>query len=657
MRVLLYSVIWLLTLLATLIIVSSAILFFNPSRIINSRSINFILEHSNVLESWSWDQFEFNQEWVKWNKRRVDLKITGFCFEYARKVSVDSCINKLHAKGQIKGSWKKGVTFEWVTPISIDSSFTNITLAQRQEEPDTDQTIRPVPDYLKYWNTLWKGYVPPLQVQMKNVRIRRDQEDFEFDLYLKKNKSSLQAKLFGLELQANPNYLQVQARDDYLLPIESEVVKDMYVQNFLLKLYINPSKIDVALNGSVGTLDLQASTHLPLPFSKYSSRVELLRQLALSFDAHIEVENIKKQLKRTIKGPYNQLPAPLNAMDGSVNLSLAMDPSPYRNIVYLKLLTGVKMDGGKQHMHVDTQTNIPINLETFEIGELFVEVEFERLFFMLPRLARNSRPPQMRPDSRIYRDRLDFKEALAQKQVEERELPLNLWLKSLEKNSFVLRSNLLAEDLRLNFDLKLINGSELEGYISALPLKTEVFKRKVNLQMLKIVFRPNQEPEIFATIEFTFPEYKILAEVEGPLSNPRYVLSSEPPLPQGDIYAVLFFGRPLMELDPDDQSAASRVNYILSQGFLSLAVFYLFSGTPIEAIGYNPESNEVSAQVGLGRRSSLRIGRGEGGSRSLGVRYSMGGGWYVDTTARERRGLNEPGNRDYGILIERIIAY
>lgn len=230
-------------------------------------------------------------------------------------------------------------------------------------------------------------------------------------------------------------------------------------------------------------------------------------------------------------------------------------------------------------------------------------------------------------------------------------------LQALGENALHINTNLLDETLRLNFDLLVENGEVKKGFIQTFPLTTTVFKRKIVIPSLRVVFSAPLEPQIIATIEFHLPEYKVTLELEGPMSSPRQAFSSNPPLPLDDIYAVILFGRPLSGLDPDDRSAAKKSNQILSQGILSLAVLYYFAGSPVESLGYDPESNELSAQIGLGAKNSLRVGTSGSGLNSAGVRRSLGKGWYIDSSVQRTTNDNGTSGPDYGVLLERIISY
>jgi autotransporter translocation and assembly factor TamB len=220
-----------------------------------------------------------------------------------------------------------------------------------------------------------------------------------------------------------------------------------------------------------------------------------------------------------------------------------------------------------------------------------------------------------------------------------------------------LKTDLLDEALRLNFKLLIDQGELKNGFVDILPLKTTVFKRPIEVPSAKIKFHAPLEPTMDAGIIFKLPEYTITMLLEGPLSKPRYAFSSEPPLPQNDIYAVLLFGRPIAELDPDSKNAAQRTNMMLTQGILSLSVLYFLAGSPVEYVGYDPQSGEASAQIGLGAKTSLRVGAGESGSTSTGVRRSLGKGWYLDTSVQNNQNTSTSDTKDYGVLLERVIAY
>jgi hypothetical protein len=239
-------------------------------------------------------------------------------------------------------------------------------------------------------------------------------------------------------------------------------------------------------------------------------------------------------------------------------------------------------------------------------------------------------------------------------------MPIDLELTALNEKSMNIKTNLLDEPLRLNFDLNLSDGNLDHGFVKILPLKTTVFKRPIRVHHVNLRFDRSVETIIDAVIKFPLPEYKITLFLEGPVSKPRYAFQSDPPLSQDDIYAVLLFGRPLSDLSSDDKSSASKTNRILAQGILSLSVLYFLAGSPVEYVGYDADTKSAVAQFSLGNKSSLRVGGGNEGVNSTTLRRSLGKGWYIDTSVQQTQeeASSDPQEaHDYGVLLERVISY
>ena len=92
----------------------------------------------------------------------------------------------------------------------------------------------------------------------------------------------------------------------------------------------------------------------------------------------------------------------------------------------------------------------------------------------------------------------------------------------------------------------------------------------------------------------------------------------------------------------------------------SLSVLYVLAGSPVEYVGYDPNSKNATAQFGLGKKSSLRVGGGSEGVNSTAIRRSLGKGWYLDTSVQQSQedpSSSPNSTRDYGVLLERIISY
>ena len=94
--------------------------------------------------------------------------------------------------------------------------------------------------------------------------------------------------------------------------------------------------------------------------------------------------------------------------------------------------------------------------------------------------------------------------------------------------------------------------------------------RKFVLEEGTITFTgpPPPDPRFDVTATFKNPRYRVTAHIGGSATKPTLALSSDPPLEQADILAVLLFGKPARELGKGESAA-------LQQQALSLAAGYV----------------------------------------------------------------------------------
>jgi hypothetical protein len=120
----------------------------------------------------------------------------------------------------------------------------------------------------------------------------------------------------------------------------------------------------------------------------------------------------------------------------------------------------------------------------------------------------------------------------------------------------------------------------------------------------------------------SYLEYDIDIELVGEVREPEIRLSSMPPLERNQIISVLIFGRPLSDLDEDEKQSVGNLNAAFAEAALGISSLYLLASTPIESVGYDPDRELVTANVGLGGGASLELGAGGAGS-SVGIRKRL----------------------------------
>jgi TamB, inner membrane protein subunit of TAM complex len=628
-----------LLILFILILIPLAVLFFRPGLILNPKNLAFVLHKTKVLNSWHWDEATFTHEWFAWNDRGFSGKFKNFCLKYGDKApSVETCMETISWDIRLKNL--KVITEK---PFIIDSS---ILMAKLPEEEKKEKT--PPPDIYNYWTMLWSDLVPDMDFKFHKIVIK----DQTFDLFLIKQEKKLSVSALKFELTADPEKFQVKAPSPYAIPKKLPLARPLYLRNFVLTGEVKKTGIPLHLNGFLEAISVNVESFIKLPVTDDFSSIAFRKRALLATTAHVYLDKVKEAFAKYSPKPYQDLPAPFNVMNGFIKLDVAIKDNPKNDLVNVNAVTTIDLTSQAQDFDVDITSLVPLNLVTFKPTEIGLDLDFKKVKLELPRLSKKSPPPQFIPDSR-------FKKQILPPEKKE-SIPSDIEISALNEKAMHIKTNLLDEELRLNFDLKLNDGKAPNGFVKILPLKTSVFKRPIRVQYVDLKFSQTTETLIDAIIKFPLPEYKITLKLEGPVSKPRYAFESDPPLPQNDIYAVLLFGRPLADLDPDDKNSAAKTNQLLSQGILSLSVLYFLAGSPVEYVGYDPNSKNATAQFGLGKKSSLRVGGGSEGVNSTAIRRSLGKGWYLDTSVQQSQedpSSSPNSTRDYGVLLERIISY
>lgn len=637
--------------LLTLILVG--ILFFNPTYIVNPKNINFALEQSDLLESWSWKSGEINHQWIKWNHRRFSGNFSDLCLKRVTKeFTVDGCMEEVAWNFDLKWNLNSGFTYDIKKPLMIVSKKFKVYLLD-------DQSLI-APDYLAYWDFLWSGALPDFNFRFDSLEIEKNKKTKDIDLTVEKNAESLTASSLNYKIVANPEEIVITAPKKIIVPYDLKTINPLYFDELKLMARIQENRIPFEITSKIANTKLVLSSELTKQILRQKlTHAQLWEIILLNTKGSLKINKITETLKELVKPPFNILPAPLNSMEGPLDLKLSVNKSD--QLVTIKITSMLDMRGTNQFLILDLNSEFPYDSKNNSFGAGIFGIDFKKVLLSLPKLSKTKLPPQFRPDPRFKGVKIVAvnKNDPKKNKPKKKKAEVTMSLEAIGENALAIKTNLLDEILKLNLKFNISGSTIQDGFIETKPLRTKVFKRPVYLSSLKIIFEAPLEPEIQSTIEFHLPEYLITLKLVGPLSKPRTAFSSKPPLPEDDIIAVLLFGRPLAGLNPEDKSATRGATQIISQGVLSLAVLYYLAGSPVESIGYDPDTKVVSAQFGLGKKNSLRVesAKNSGGIGAYGVRHALGKGWYIDSTVEESTNVSSSGGKNLGVLLERIISY
>lgn len=626
-----------------MLVTLAGVLFVRPLLIINPHTMAWVLHKTNVLEEWSWKKARMGHERRSWLHRNFNGDFRDFCFSYQGKVK--SCLDVI--SWDVDVLYEQGFKVRTNIPFTVVSSITEITPG----EDTPKKEVSDPPDLWNYWTMLWRDYVPDIDMIFKKIVLHKKLHPLNFDLTLMKSNNLLRIETMKFVLLADRKKIEIRAPEKYPYPRDLGATRPIYFKNFKLTAVPSEKGIPLNLTGAIETAEVNVKSFIHLPLLGDFTSLNFKKDLLLRLQGEVRLTGLKESLRDYAPAPYNRLPAPLNVMNGDLLFKIKTEDLN-KTSVLAKGLFGIDLKSHDQVVNMDIKGDVPVDLRDFKRGLMRVGIDFKKLSLKLPRLSKKTAPPQFKPDGRFK-----TREEIAKKESSE-SAPLKLHLSALNDEALHIESNLLDEALRLNMDILIHNSDIRKGFVKVLPLKTKVFKRPVHVKNLVVNFKAPLSPVIESTILFPLPEYKVKLDIEGPLDQPRYAFSSDPPLPESDIYAVLLFGRPMEQLGTEDKTSASRTNQILAQGLLSLSTLYFLAGSPVEYVGYDPESKTASAQIGLSSKSSLRVGGGREGVNSTAVRRSLGKGWYLDTSVQDSStSINSNRAQNYGVLLERIIAY
>lgn len=639
LKIIFFSILGLMSLIASLIVA----LYFNLGFIINTDRLDYVLKKYEVFKSYEWKKGEISWKNKGLTSKELTIAFQDFCFHYDKEgTDAQGCLEVLELKALVS------LTPPFLTYLSdlhVESSKLKVI---HRAVPEKEETPPQEIDLQKYYAYLWSEYIPGMNVHFKKIDIDLgEKKQYSLPLKMVKNSKGLNVNSNQYELLATQQGIQFLSNGDIFIPVQKEKIK---VSGSILNLTMGKT-IDAKFFSYIEFARLSLNTKIPSVFwtDKTSPFISsIISHLKLD----LFIPELSKNLEKRIRPPYNKLPAPLHGMDGDV--AFRFDFSSKSDLVSVgKGELKIDLKGNNQFLNISVLPSVEISAEDFSYQDLSLEILFNKVFLELPRLSKKSLPPQFTPDARFK----STKEEQSEKK-DEKSFKVSLDIAANEEKSLHLKTDLLDEDIRLNFHFVVAENELEKGYVRLLPLKTTILKRPIRVENLLVKFPKGKLPELLAEIWFDLPEYKVKLVMEGPLSSPRYLFTSEPPLPQSDIYSVLLFGRPLRDMGGDDTMAAQQTRQLLGQGLLSLSVLYILSGTPIEYIGYDAQSKEATAQVGLGNKNSLRVSSGESGRKSTGIRRSLGRGWYLDTSVQTPNNTNsDKGNKDYGVFLERIISY
>lgn len=188
----------------------------------------------------------------------------------------------------------------------------------------------------------------------------------------------------------------------------------------------------------------------------------------------------------------------------------------------------------------------------------------------------------------------------------------------------------------LSLDTVVSNETPINGFVQIRPFRIEVLRRQAVVKKFKMNFADSKEQQkITGLVHFKNNDYKINLKIFGTVSEPKYLFQSEPPLPDRDILAIVLFGATPADLEAEDLKSVGEAQAAIVDGAISLLSMYYLVSTPVESVGYNPQTRMFTARVSLREGLSMTLGSDTSNRKEVGLRKRLGRGWRIQTSASQ----------------------
>ncbi len=440
---------------------------------------------------------------------------------------------------------------------------------------------------------------------------------------------------------------------DLSCPVDIKL-KQLRLPRDIDRIYAQPKDVFVDISASADTffypdLDKQTRASLTARLRPQEKRLvkmhggvsleldavlsEPMESWKLTSDADLDftIDDFAKLVKALGPTPW-PVPAPFNVLTGSLELSLegGVSSEAARAVFPAKLRT--KLSSPKQRIFLESDGELEVGLRGAEAGKmsLVLNVDFDDVQLELPDLSLAA-IPSFTPDGRIVLNAKESAEREAEASSPD-EFEYRLRMATQKGRPIRILSNLTPTFVPIALDVDL-ESEDMSGTVSIAEFPVKLFTRTATINHLDFKLQePAGKTEVKGRISVPYIDITILIEIAGTVEHPSITLASKPPMSRGDIISTLMYGEPLDALDSDNASSVGSMNAAMANRAINLTSFFLLASTPIQSIGYNPETGYFTASVKLAKKTSIKVGASsETQQKEVGIRQRLGKGFSITT--------------------------
>lgn len=350
------------------------------------------------------------------------------------------------------------------------------------------------------------------------------------------------------------------------------------------------------------------------------------------FEARLAVarfEDVVARLRETALA----VPAPLNVLKGTVELTARGSGDPRQGEQRLRLSANTRLAEGRQRLFLGAEADITMRdvLRTSRSAEAKASVVLEDVALELPRLEIGA-APDMTLDRRI----------VSSDEASSRPAPKPAaWLayeaKVTTAKPALLFTNLTKAPVPVGLDLVVRSPPpQLSGRIWLERFETVLFRRTASIERFVLTPLPGGRFELDGLVLAKTAEAVVRILILGTSAKPRVDMSSEPPLSHSQIISLLLFNKPPDQLDEGQSESVGAAQGALASDAFGLASLYLFAATPIEYVGYDPTAQVASLRLRVPGGATVELGSARDETKHVRLRKRLAAHWALQTEVRTR---------------------
>jgi hypothetical protein len=378
-------------------------------------------------------------------------------------------------------------------------------------------------------------------------------------------------------------------------------------------------------------------------------------------EMNLKIDRFEK-LVQFLDPTHYAVPAPFDALKGEVELSAKANFDENQGDAPITLKTRLSSDHDEK-FDLDGSGLLSVQRMSPFKSHLDFDLVLSDVQIPLPHFDL-AIPPALLPDSRITTkaiqktgDRVGQKAGMRSREPAPSALDYHFTIKT--GKTMRIQTNLAKALIPVDLNLTADKGKDPLGTIRVGKVPLDLLHRKAEVQFIQVELVPpsekpselakaklNQvrtasgkplseksgEKKLSGDLRIDYTDYVIHIELYGTVDEPGYKFESDPPLSDTDIISVLIFGRTAEDLDEVQGQSVGNVQAAAAGRGLDLASLYFLASTPVESVGYDPQTGAVSANFRIADGTSLNVTRSQSEDmQSIGIRKRIGGNWSIVT--------------------------